>query len=150
MLDTKILHIFAGKGGNGAISFRRERAIANGGPNGGDGGNGGSVIFLADRGVRTLKELSRSQKAEAQDGNPGGGSNKTGKRGKSKQVRVPVGTQLWEWKDDEKIRLVGDLAVEGQKVVAAAGAKGERETLLSRVLRIKNHCWLRVGSWARS
>ncbi|MDA1215673.1 MAG: GTPase ObgE [Chloroflexi bacterium] len=124
MLDKKILHILAGKGGNGSISFRTERFVANGGPNGGDGGDGGSVIFVADRGVRTLKELSRSQKAEAQDGNPGGGSNKTGRRGKSKQVRVPVGTQLWEWKDGEKVRLVGDLEVEGQKVVAAFGGEG--------------------------
>lgn len=126
MLDKKMLHILAGKGGNGSISFRKERAVASGGPNGGDGGDGGSVIFLADRGVRTLKELSRSQKVEAEDGNPGGGSNKTGKRGKSRQVRVPVGTQLWEWKDGEKVRLVGDLAVEGQRIVAAAGGGGGR------------------------
>ena len=126
MLDKKVLHIAAGKGGNGAISFRRERAVANGGPNGGDGGDGGSVTFFADRGVRTLKELSRSQKVEAQDGSPGSGSNKTGKRGRSRQVPVPVGTQVWEWKEGKKGRLLGDLTVEGQRAVGAAGGGGGR------------------------
>jgi GTP-binding protein len=130
MLDKKLLHILAGKGGNGSISFRKERAVANGGPNGGDGGNGGSVIFFANRGVRTLKELSRSQKIEAEDGRPGGGSNKTGKKGKSRQVMVPVGTQVWEWKEGEKARLVGDLEIEGQRVVAAAGGYGGRGNTL--------------------
>src|SRR3989304_5317335 len=95
-----------GAGGNGCVSFRREKYVPRGGPDGGDGGNGGSVVLIADGSVRTLKEIGRKRVYRAERGQHGQGSGKHGRRGEDAVLRVPVGTQ---GRDVGRGELVADL-----------------------------------------
>src|SRR3989304_5108577 len=93
MIDRVQIEIYGGAGGAGCVSFRREKFVPRGGPDGGDGGNGGSVVLVADGSVRTLNEIGRKRVYRAERGEHGQGSERHGRRGEGLVVRVPVGTE---------------------------------------------------------
>src|SRR5262249_40178879 len=95
-VDEVQVTVKAGRGGDGSCSFRREMFVPRGGPDGGDGGNGGDVIFTASHRLTTLLDLRYQRHYEAEDGRAGSGSNCTGRRGKSVDVIVPVGTVIYD------------------------------------------------------
>src|SRR4051794_34214365 len=122
MFDDKAqIHVKAGRGGDGALSFRREKYVPKGGPNGGDGGDGGDVVAVADPDLRDLSWLRRRKLIVAPKGGSGRGSDKHGASGDDVVVRVPVGTQVFDSGD-----LVADLAVPGARVRLARGGRGGR------------------------
>lgn len=121
-VDRVKVFVKGGKGGNGAVSFRREKYVPRGGPDGGDGGDGGDVIFVASAEKSTLIDLSYHPHLYAAAGSHGQGKNKQGKKGNSLYVKVPVGTVI----KDEKGTLLADLSRQGIKVVAARGGRGGR------------------------
>jgi GTP-binding protein len=120
--DRARIHIQAGKGGDGGLSFRREKYVPKGGPDGGDGGDGGSVVLLADPSLRDLSALQRRRLIKATRGENGRGANKQGASGDDLELRVPVGTQVLS--DDGA--LIADLAHVGARVVIARGGRGGR------------------------
>jgi GTP-binding protein len=117
-IDEASIEVRAGDGGNGCVSFRREKYIPHGGPDGGDGGDGGSVILVADSGVNTLVDFRHNRKFTAMRGENGRGRNCTGKSGDDLVVSVPVGTVVHEAETGE---LIGDLVHDGQRLVVARG-----------------------------
>jgi GTPase len=119
--DRARIRVKAGRGGDGALSFRREKHVPKGGPDGGDGGPGGDVSAVADADLRDLSSLQRRRWIEAKRGGPGGGSGKHGASGESVELRVPAGTQLFE--NDQ---LVADLASPGARVMLVRGGAGGR------------------------
>jgi len=120
-LDQAKIYLKAGDGGNGCISFRREKFIEFGGPDGGDGGSGGSVIFIADRNLNTLIDFRYQQHFKAEKGQDGKGKKKTGKSGKDLVLKVPIGTQIFE---EDNNTLIEDLTKFAQKIVLVNGGKG--------------------------
>ncbi len=120
--EVRIL-VKAGDGGNGCVSFRREKFIPRGGPDGGDGGKGGDVILQADSQLSTLLDLTYPQTFQAQKGSHGKGKDQTGKNGKDLIIRVPVGTLI---RDGETGEILQDLLFNGQRFVAAQGGRGGR------------------------
>ncbi|MBL60968.1 MAG: GTPase ObgE [Candidatus Pelagibacter sp.] len=120
-LDQAKITIKAGDGGNGCCSFRREKFIEFGGPNGGDGGHGGSVILLAVNSLNTLIDFRFMQHFKAARGENGKGNNKTGASGKDLILRVPVGTQIYA---EDKKTLIFDLTKNGEQIQIANGGKG--------------------------
>ena len=120
-IDYAKIIICSGKGGNGAISFRREKYVANGGPDGGDGGRGGSVYFDVDLGLNTLVDFRYNKKFKAGDGENGSGSRCNGKKGEDIHIKVPQGTIL---KDEETGKVIADLSEEGQSECILKGGKG--------------------------
>jgi GTP-binding protein len=122
-VDEVRIHVKAGDGGNGCISFRRERFIPRGGPNGGDGGKGGDVILQADAQLTTLLDLTYPKQLRAPKGSHGKGKDQTGKNGEDLVIRVPVGTLV---RDDQTQELLQDLLFEAQRFVAAEGGRGGR------------------------
>jgi GTP-binding protein len=123
-LDQAKIYVKSGAGGPGAVSFRREKFIEFGGPDGGDGGKGGDVVFEAVPGLNTLIDFRYTQHFRAPRGKGGAGSNRTGAAGKDLVIRVPVGTQILA--DDEERSLIADLTREGQQVVLLKGGMGGR------------------------
>jgi GTP-binding protein len=119
--DRAEIHVKAGRGGDGALSFRREKYVPKGGPDGGDGGGGGDVVALADPELRDLSTFQRRRWIAAPKGGSGRGARKHGATGEDEIVRVPVGTQVFEGDD-----LVADLAHPGASVVLARGGRGGR------------------------
>ena len=122
-VDRAKIHIKSGKGGNGAVTFRRDPYVPNGGPDGGDGGKGGSIIFKADRNLRTLMDFKYKRKYEAEAGQNGMSRNKFGKDGEDLIIKVPMGTVVI---DEESGRIMKDLVEDGDSFVAAKGGKGGR------------------------
>jgi GTP-binding protein len=120
--DRARIHVQAGKGGDGGLSFRREKFVPKGGPDGGDGGDGGDVVLLADPSLRDLSSLQRRRWIKATRGENGSGARSTGARGADAELRVPVGTQVLS--DDGA--LIADLAHVGARVVIARGGHGGR------------------------
>ncbi|HET7571706.1 MAG TPA: GTPase ObgE [Gaiellaceae bacterium] len=120
--DRARLTVIAGRGGDGAIHFRREKYVPKGGPDGGDGGDGGDVVLVADARRRDLSGFRPNQKLRAGRGGPGGGRLSNGARGEDAVLHVPVGTQVL----DEEEGLVADLAHPGARVVVAQGGLGGR------------------------
>ncbi len=121
-LDEATIRVQAGKGGNGALSFRREKYIAKGGPDGGNGGDGGDVILVADGALNTLVDFRYQPAYQAKNGTPGSGRNKTGAAGEPCYVKVPVGTTVI---DDETEEVLGDLkTVDDTLLVAKGGHRG--------------------------
>ena len=120
-LDQVKIFIKAGNGGNGSPSFRREKFIEYGGPDGGDGGNGGSVLLKAERNLNTLIDFRYQQHHKAKRGGDGAGQNKTGKKGDNLILKVPLGTQVFE--EDNKT-LIYDFTKIDEEFVAATGGKG--------------------------
>jgi GTP-binding protein len=124
-VDEVEIHVAAGHGGRGALSFRREKFVPRGGPDGGDGGPGGSVYFVANANLNTLLNFRFQKSFEAGRGGHGEGSNRTGKNGKDIVLEVPVGTVIYEKRDEEPVALA-DLTEDGQRVLIAKGGLGGR------------------------
>lgn len=122
-IDEAIIEVEAGRGGDGCVSFRREKYVPRGGPDGGDGGNGGSVTLIADPKLSTLLDFHYKRHYKAERGGHGSGSNRRGRNGKSITLRVPLGTLVYNADTGE---LLADLSRPGQKFVAARGGKGGR------------------------
>lgn len=122
LVDEARIHVKAGDGGNGCASFRREKYVPAGGPDGGDGGKGGDVVFVVDPGLYTLIDFVDRTHFKAERGQHGQGATKHGKNGADLEIRVPPGTQI---KDDEG-RLLVDLVAPGQRWLAARGGRGGR------------------------
>ena len=120
-IDKAKIFIKGGKGGNGAISFRREKYVAAGGPDGGDGGKGGSVIFRVELGMTTLMDFRYKRKYTAENGADGMGRRKTGKKGEDIIIKVPQGTIV---RDAESNRIIADLSDPDKEVVLARGGNG--------------------------
>jgi len=120
-VDEASIHITAGKGGNGSASFRREKFIQYGGPDGGDGGNGGSVYLQGDSGLNTLVDFRHRRIYKAQNGVPGKGQEKYGKRGEDILIRVPLGTLVTDGISNVAL---GDVTEHGQHLLVARGGHG--------------------------
>ncbi len=123
-LDQAKIFIRSGAGGPGAVSFRREKFIEYGGPDGGDGGKGGDIVFEAVHGLNTLIDFRYTQHFRAPRGKGGAGSNMTGAGGKDLVIKVPVGTQILQ--DDDERSLLADLTEEGERLVFLKGGDGGR------------------------
>ncbi len=120
-IDEVVFTVRSGDGGRGCVSFRREKYIPKGGPDGGDGGNGGDVIFRATTRLFTLQDYMHGQYLRAQNGQPGGGKSRAGKKGQDLVLDVPVGTVIL---DEESGDTLADLAQDGQQVTVLQGGKG--------------------------
>jgi len=115
--DRARIHVQAGRGGDGSLHFRREKHVPKGGPDGGDGGPGGDVVLVADPDLRDLSAFRAKRKFKAGSGEPGSGSLKHGATGETAEIRVPVGTQVF----DEDQQLIADLASPNARIVVARG-----------------------------
>lgn len=138
LVDSVRIKVQAGNGGNGCISFRREKFVPRGGPNGGDGGRGGTVILVVDEGLNTLLHLHHRRQVRAERGQNGRGSNKTGAGGEDALLQVPPGTVV---RDATSGEILGDLVETSQEMVVAKGGRGGRgnarfATSTNRVPRI--------------
>ncbi|MDD5823686.1 MAG: GTPase ObgE [Firmicutes bacterium] len=120
-VDKAEIKIISGKGGNGAVTFRHDPFVPEGGPDGGDGGNGGSIVFVADRNLRTLMDFKYKKKYQAENGQDGMKRKCFGKKGQDLIIKVPVGTLVI---DKESGRLMKDLCHDGDTLVAAKGGRG--------------------------
>ena len=122
-VDEAVITVFAGAGGNGCVSFRREKFIPLGGPDGGDGGDGGSVWVEADENLNTLIDFRHERQFRAQRGENGMGRQMYGKAGDDVTIRVPIGTEIINVATDE---IIGDLTEHGQRLKVAQGGEGGR------------------------
>ncbi len=120
-LDQAKIYIKAGNGGSGSASFRREKFIEYGGPDGGDGGSGGSILFISDRNLNTLIDYRYAQHFRAEHGQAGSKRNKTGANGKDLILKVPVGTQIYE---EDNNTLIYDFEKNNEKYLVANGGRG--------------------------
>jgi GTP-binding protein len=125
-VDEVDIHVAAGNGGRGCLAFRREKRVPRGGPSGGDGGHGGSIYVVASPHTNTLINYRFHPEFTAERGAHGEGSNRTGQTGTDLELPVPVGTLVYEKTGEpaEPLRLLADLAVEGQRVLVARGGRG--------------------------
>jgi GTP-binding protein len=119
-VDEASIRVESGKGGDGCVSFRREKYIPKGGPDGGDGGDGGSVFLIGDENINTLADFRYSRKFKAENGQPGRGKNCTGKGGEDLYIRVPLGTVVMEKNTEE---LMGEVLEQGQTLKVAQGGR---------------------------
>jgi GTP-binding protein len=122
-IDRVLINVKAGKGGNGCISFRREKYVPRGGPDGGDGGRGGDVIIRVEPQMRTLLDLRYRRHYKAEDGRTGRGKRMTGRSGSPVVIGVPPGTVV---QDSDSGILIGDLTEAGHEIVVARGGSGGR------------------------
>jgi len=120
-VDEVTVKVQAGDGGNGAVAFRREKYVPFGGPSGGDGGRGGDVILRGDQGLSTLLDLTYARQIKAEAGKHGGNKDRYGRSGRSKTIRVPLGTQVFDAKTGDAL---GDLTEHEQELVVAQGGRG--------------------------
>ncbi len=119
--DRATIYVRSGKGGDGHVSFRREKYVPSGGPDGGDGGNGGDIIFQVDEGLNTLVDYRHIRKYRAEDGEQGGKKNCHGKNGQNIVLKVPLGTVI---KEAETGKVIADMSGDNRKVVLLKGGKG--------------------------
>ena len=122
-IDYTIIELNSGKGGSGCISFRREKYIPKGGPDGGNGGNGGNIYALSDKNIHTLQDVRYNRIYNAQNGDQGSSNSKTGRDGDDIIIKVPIGTIIKNTKIKE---VVADFTKEGQKEIICRGGKGGR------------------------
>lgn len=122
-LDTTKIKIKAGDGGRGCVSFRREKYVPRGGPDGGNGGSGGNIVIVGNRSKYTLLDLNYKTNYAAERGEHGRGKDQHGRRGRDMEITVPLGTIV---KDYETGKVLGDITEDGQRLVAAKGGKGGR------------------------
>ncbi|NOZ68880.1 MAG: GTPase ObgE [Deferribacteres bacterium] len=120
-IDHVEVHVKAGDGGKGCVSFRREKFIPKGGPDGGDGGRGGHIIFRATRNINTLLDIKYRRQYRAEKGQPGMGKDMHGRNGKDLVIPVPVGTLI---RDSDSGEVLCDLTRDGQEYIAARGGRG--------------------------
>jgi GTP-binding protein len=123
LIDNVKITVKSGDGGNGCVSFRREKFVPRGGPNGGDGGKGGDLIFLADNSLATLIDFRYKRIYKAENGKHGSGGDKTGRNGEDLIIRVPCGSII---KDADANIILADLVNDGDTFIAAKGGKGGR------------------------
>lgn len=123
LIDNVKITIKSGDGGNGCVSFRREKFVPKGGPNGGDGGKGGNVIFIADNSLATLIDFRYKKIYKAENGKHGSGGDKTGRNGNDIIIKVPAGSII---KNIETGQVLADLVENGETFIAAKGGKGGR------------------------
>jgi GTPase len=151
-VDQVRICVKAGRGGDGVCSFRREKYVPHGGPDGGDGGNGGNVVMVASHRLTTLLDLRYQQHYQAKAGGSGEGSNRHGRTAPDITIQVPVGTMIM---DDETGETLADLTAEGQSYVVARGGRGGRGNarFATSTNRVPTHCepgtpgedrWLRL------
>lgn len=124
MIDRVTFSVAAGRGGDGAVTFRREKFVPRGGPDGGDGGRGGDVILVATRGLSTLRDYHEGDVHRAQDGKPGGSNRKKGASGADLELRVPIGSIVTAVAPDGETEHLADLVEDGMTVVCARGGRG--------------------------
>ncbi len=122
-IDEAKIHVRSGRGGNGCVSFRREKFVPRGGPNGGDGGKGGDVVLKAAANKNSLLDFRYKQHYRAKNGQHGKGKNQHGKTAPALAIPVPMGTVV---KNDETDEIIGDLVSDGQEIVVAKGGRGGR------------------------
>ncbi|MBM4360437.1 MAG: GTPase ObgE [Deltaproteobacteria bacterium] len=120
-IDEVTVEVIAGRGGNGAVAFRREKYIPFGGPSGGDGGKGGDVLLVGDEGLGTLLDLTYQRRIEADRGESGGNKDMNGRSGRDRMVRVPVGTQVFDAVTGDAL---GDITKHGEHLLVARGGRG--------------------------
>ena len=120
-VDEATIRVLAGNGGHGCLSFRREKFVERGGPDGGDGGHGGSVYLVADTSLNTLADFRVARKFKGEGGHAGSGRNKTGRSGEDLDVKVPLGTAVYDVDTGE---LICDLTEAGQRQMVAEGGRG--------------------------
>ena len=120
-VDEATIKVQAGNGGRGMVSFRREKFIPFGGPDGGDGGNGGSIYLVARKGLNTLADFRYQRTFKAPNGEPGGSADCSGRGGEDLEVVVPVGTVIYDTETEETL---GDLTHDGERILVARGGKG--------------------------
>ena len=149
-LDQAKIFIRSGAGGPGAVSFRREKYVEYGGPDGGNGGKGGDIIFVAVPGLNTLIDFRYTQHFKAERGHHGMGQDRTGRGGVDKVIEVPVGTQILA--DDEERSLIADLTEVGQRLVLLRGGDGGRgnasyKTSTNRAPRQHGQGWPGEEMW---
>ena len=119
--DRARVFVKSGKGGDGHVSFRREKYVPNGGPDGGDGGKGGDVIFEVDEGLNTLIDFRHIRKYKAEDGEEGGKKNCRGKNGADIVIKVPAGTVI---KEAESGKVITDMSGDNKRVILLKGGRG--------------------------
>ena len=122
-IDEVEIEVEGGRGGDGCVSFRREKFVPRGGPDGGDGGKGGDVYLVGDPNLSTLLDFRYKRKYRAERGAHGQGSNKTGRSGRDLFIRVPLGTVIY---DADTGEMIGEVVEEGEKILVARGGKGGR------------------------
>lgn len=120
-IDSAEIFVRSGDGGRGHVSFRREKFVPKGGPDGGNGGKGGNIVFIATNDLNTLLDFHYKRKFIADNGNPGEKSNRTGKDGKDLKIKVPIGTMVYNAETNE---LIADLTTDKQKAIIAKGGRG--------------------------
>ena len=125
-LDQARIHVRGGDGGNGCMAFRREKFVARGGPSGGDGGHGGVVALVGDAQMNTLFHLRFASLYKGERGGHGLGSNRTGHSGEDLEIRVPLGTQIFDDAEGADRTMLGEVMQDGERVVVAAGGRGGR------------------------
>ena len=123
-IDFTVIELQSGNGGAGCISFRREKYIPKGGPDGGNGGRGGNICVLADKNIHTLQDVRYNRIYKAKNGQQGSSNSKTGKDGDDIIIKVPIGTII---KDNKTKELVADFIDDGQKEVICTGGIGGKE-----------------------
>ena len=123
LVDSATIYVRSGRGGDGCVSFRREKYVPKGGPDGGDGGDGGAVVLLAARSVDTLLDFAGRHHWRADAGKPGEGGDRHGRDGRDLVIELPAGTQVY---DDESGELVADLDEVGKRCTVAEGGRGGR------------------------
>ena len=124
MLDSAVIEVRAGNGGDGIVAFIREALMPRGGPGGGDGGRGGDGTLIADSSLNTLTKFHWQPHFIANNGTRGDGHNRNGANGDAVEVTVPVGTEVWIWEDGTDKQLIGDLNRPGQRMIVAEGGRG--------------------------
>ncbi len=122
-IDKVKIFVKAGNGGNGSVSFLREKFVAQGGPDGGDGGHGGNIIFVADKNINTLIDFRFAKRYRAQDGEDGKGKNCYGKKGENLVIKVPQGTVIRDLKTN---KIIADMFYDGEEKILCRGGKGGR------------------------
>ena len=125
-LDEAVITAISGNGGRGCVSFRREKYIPKGGPDGGDGGNGGDIIIKASKRLHSLADFKSRKRFKAKNGQPGSGKNQTGESGPPLTIHVPLGTEIY---DHETNELLADLIINNQEILVLAGGKGGKGNL---------------------
>ncbi|MBW1845207.1 MAG: GTPase ObgE [Deltaproteobacteria bacterium] len=125
-IDEATISVRAGDGGNGCVSMRREKFVPLGGPNGGDGGRGGDVLITADRNLSTLSDQRMRRKIRAEAGRKGDIKNQTGRNGSNTEIRVPVGTIIYDLGAEAENEVVADLSRDGESVLVARAGRGGR------------------------
>ena len=121
--DQAKIYVKGGDGGAGAVAFRREKYVPEGGPSGGDGGRGGNIVFVGDEGLRTLVDFRYQRHYKGARGDHGAAKNCSGRSGEDIIMRIPVGTVVFE---DGTNETIADITEHGQRIVVAAGGRGGR------------------------